>query len=72
MGGAIHWRNRGDLILTTSPGRRPTMTLAAQHRLPTVYSYYRRYYVTHGGLISYGYEFLSNRFAVPRGTSIAS
>src|SRR5262249_30583451 len=30
------------------------IALAAQHKLPTVY--YRRYYVTSGGLISYGFD----------------
>ena len=30
------------------------IALAARHKLPTVY--YRRYFVTTGGLISYGYD----------------
>jgi ABC-type uncharacterized transport system substrate-binding protein len=30
------------------------ITLAARHKLPAVY--YRRYFVTSGGLISYGYD----------------
>ena len=30
------------------------IALAAEHKLPTVY--YRRYYVTSGGLISYGFD----------------
>jgi putative tryptophan/tyrosine transport system substrate-binding protein len=48
----------GGLILTVSPGAVAhhdlIITLAARHRLPTVY--YRRSYVASGGLISYGYE----------------
>ena len=46
------------LIVTTSAlsvlHREPIIALAARHRLPTVY--YRRYFVTSGGLISYGYD----------------
>ena len=33
---------------------RAIVTLAARHKLPAVY--YRRYFVTRGGLISYGYD----------------
>jgi putative tryptophan/tyrosine transport system substrate-binding protein len=46
----------GGLIVTASPlaliHRELIATLAAQHRLPTVYSF--RYFVAVGGLISYG------------------
>ena len=46
----------GGLIVTTSPGaalhRKLIITLAAQHRLPTVYFYAN--FVKDGGLISYG------------------
>ena len=46
----------GGLIVTTSPGaarfRKLIVTLAAQHRLPTVY--FQRDFVKDGGLISYG------------------
>jgi putative ABC transport system substrate-binding protein len=48
----------GGLILTGSAlsviHYKLVFALAAQHKLPTVY--YRRYYVTSGGLISYGYD----------------
>jgi putative ABC transport system substrate-binding protein len=48
----------GGLILTASGlsmiYNNLIIALAAQHKLPTVY--YRRYYVTRGGLISYGYD----------------
>jgi putative ABC transport system substrate-binding protein len=32
------------------------ITLAARYKLPTVY--YRRYFVTRGGLLSYGYDLI--------------
>ena len=48
--------SKGGLIVTSSPSamrnRDPIIKLAAVHRLPAVYSF--RYYVTDGGLISYG------------------
>jgi putative ABC transport system substrate-binding protein len=48
--------SNGGLIVTASASavrhRELIITLAAQHRLPAVY--YFRYYVTSGGLISYG------------------
>jgi putative ABC transport system substrate-binding protein len=48
----------GGLILTASAlsliHHNLIIALAAQHKLPTVY--YRRYYVTSGGLISYGFD----------------
>src|SRR5262245_34961508 len=48
----------GGLILTTSAlslrYRELVVALAAQHKLPAIY--YRRYFVTSGGLISYGYD----------------
>jgi len=48
----------GGLILTGSAlsliHHNLIIALAAQHKLPTVY--YRRYYVTSGGLISYGFD----------------
>src|SRR5262249_25460291 len=49
----------GGLILTSSAlsvvHRDLIIALAAQHKLPAVY--YRRYFATRGGLISYGYDF---------------
>ena len=46
----------GGLIVTSTgkarSHRETTITLAARHKLPAVYPY--RYYVTEGGLISYG------------------
>jgi putative tryptophan/tyrosine transport system substrate-binding protein len=47
--------NGGMIMTPTGKARRhrePIITLAAQHKLPAVYPY--RYYVTDGGLISYG------------------
>ena len=48
----------GGLILTGSAlsvvHHNLIIALAAEHKLPTVY--YRRYYVTSGGLISYGFD----------------
>ena len=48
----------GGLILTGSAlavvHQNLVIALAAQHKLPAVY--YRRYFVTHGGLISYGWN----------------
>jgi putative ABC transport system substrate-binding protein len=48
----------GGLILTASAlsvvHRNLIIALAAEHKVPTVY--YRRYYVTSGGLISYGFD----------------
>jgi putative tryptophan/tyrosine transport system substrate-binding protein len=50
----------GGLIVTASGSaavhRKLIISLAARHRLPTVY--YRRLYVTDGGLISYGADFI--------------
>jgi putative tryptophan/tyrosine transport system substrate-binding protein len=50
----------GGLIVTSSGSaavhRKLIIRLAAQHKLPTVY--YRRLYVTDGGLISYGLDFI--------------
>jgi putative ABC transport system substrate-binding protein len=52
--------SNGGLIVTGSPGalfHRPLIVaLAARHRLPTVY--FARYFVTDGGLISYGPDFI--------------
>jgi ABC-type uncharacterized transport system substrate-binding protein len=48
----------GGLILTSSAlavrHRELIIALASRHKLPAVY--YRRYFVTSGGLISYGYD----------------
>jgi putative tryptophan/tyrosine transport system substrate-binding protein len=50
----------GGLILTSSPmsarHHEPIIALAARHKLPAVYP--RRYYVTRGGLISYGPDWI--------------
>jgi ABC-type uncharacterized transport system substrate-binding protein len=50
--------SNGGLIVTTSAltvvHRDLIITLAARYKLPAVY--YRRYFVTSGGLISYGYD----------------
>jgi putative ABC transport system substrate-binding protein len=50
----------GGLIVTSSGSaavnRKLIISLAARHKLPTVY--YRRLYVTDGGLISYGVDFI--------------
>ena len=50
--------SRDGLIVTGSAltvfHRDLIVTLAARHKLPTVY--YRRYFVTSGGLTSYGYD----------------
>src|SRR5262245_1736316 len=52
--------SNGGLIVTGSPSatvhRNLIITLAARHRLPTVY--YERFFVTGGGLISYGPDYL--------------
>jgi putative ABC transport system substrate-binding protein len=49
----------GGLIVTTGPAARLNrnliITLAARHKLPSVY--YERYYVAAGGLISYGADY---------------
>ena len=51
--------SNGGLIVTGSPAatvqRNLIIALAARHRLPAVY--YSRYFVTGGGLISYGPDF---------------
>jgi hypothetical protein len=52
--------SNGGLIVTASPGalfhRELIVALAARHRLPAVY--FARYYITGGGLISYGPDFV--------------
>jgi putative ABC transport system substrate-binding protein len=52
--------SNGGLIVTGSPAatvhRALIVALAARHRLPTIY--YSRYFVTEGGLISYGPEYV--------------
>jgi ABC-type uncharacterized transport system substrate-binding protein len=52
--------SNGGLIVTSSGlaafHRELIIKLAARHKLPAVY--YRRYYVTSGGLISYGYDLI--------------
>jgi putative tryptophan/tyrosine transport system substrate-binding protein len=54
--------SNGGLIITGSPAstnhRELIIALAARHRLPAVY--YARFYVTGGGLISYGLIFSTN------------
>jgi putative tryptophan/tyrosine transport system substrate-binding protein len=56
--GALVSGASGGLVVTTSAlsalHRELIIALAARHKLPTVY--YRRYFVTSGGLISYGYD----------------
>ena len=53
-------RSNGGLIVTASPlataHRDLIIALAARHKLPTIY--YERYFVTSGGLISYGPHFV--------------
>jgi putative ABC transport system substrate-binding protein len=53
-------RSNGGLIITTSRHARihraSIITLAAQHKLPTIYPH--RSYVTSGGLISYGPDYI--------------
>jgi putative ABC transport system substrate-binding protein len=57
---AFAGNSNSGLIITGSAAatthRELIVTLAAHHRLPAVY--YSRYYVTSGGLISYGPDFL--------------
>jgi putative ABC transport system substrate-binding protein len=52
--------SNGGLIVTSSPSagvhRDLIVALASQHRLPAVY--YQRVFVTSGGLISYGPDFI--------------
>jgi putative tryptophan/tyrosine transport system substrate-binding protein len=54
--------SNGGLIVTASAlsvfHRELIIALAARHKLPAVY--YRRYFVTSGGLISYGYEIVDH------------
>jgi putative ABC transport system substrate-binding protein len=54
--------SNGGLIVTTSAltvvHRDLIITLAARHKLPAIY--YRRNYVTSGGLLSYGYDVVDN------------
>jgi putative ABC transport system substrate-binding protein len=49
-------RSNGGIIVLASPltgfHRGPIIALAAKHRLPAVYPF--RYFVTGGGLVSYG------------------
>jgi putative tryptophan/tyrosine transport system substrate-binding protein len=58
--GAFAKGSNHGLIVTGSPSatihRNLIITLAARHRLPSVY--YDRFYVTGGGLISYGADYL--------------
>jgi len=58
--GAFAKGSNNGLIVTGSPSatihRNLIITLAARHRLPAVY--YDRFYVTGGGLISYGADYL--------------
>jgi ABC-type uncharacterized transport system substrate-binding protein len=54
--------SNGGLIVTASAlslsHRELIIALAARHKLPAVY--YRRYFVTSGGLISYGYDIVDH------------
>jgi putative tryptophan/tyrosine transport system substrate-binding protein len=54
--------SKGGLIVTASAlslsHRELIVALAARHKLPAVY--YRRYFVTSGGLISYGYDIVDH------------
>ena len=56
----FHRRSNGGLILTASAPsvahRELIIALAAQYKLPAIY--YRRSFVTGGGLISYGYDLI--------------
>jgi putative ABC transport system substrate-binding protein len=58
--GAFTRSANGGLIVTTSGWaavhRELIITLAARYKLPAVY--YRRYFVTSGGLLSYGYDLI--------------
>jgi putative ABC transport system substrate-binding protein len=57
IGASAREANAGLIVLPgpfTAVYREPIVALAAQHRLPAVYPY--RYFVTSGGLISYGVE----------------
>src|SRR5262245_47638973 len=57
---ALAHSSNGGVVVTASPEasrhRDLIVTLAARHRLPAIYS--SRYYVTQGGLISYGPDIL--------------
>ena len=64
--------SNGGLIVTAGPPavvhRDLIITLAARHKLPAVY--FRRYFVTSGGLISYGPD-VPDQFRRAAATSIA-
>ena len=66
--------SNGGLIVTASASatvhRELIITLAARHKLPAVYSY--RYFVTAGGLISYGPDHHRPVSGARPATSIAS
>ena len=65
--------NSGLIVTPSLPAvvhRDLIITLAARHKLPAIYL--ERFFVTSGGLISYGPDYLSISSGAPPATSIAS